>query len=53
MYEPFVVSLSDHLLMSIPDWVVTEERIDDWQTSAWDHFLASTPRTVDRAMRRE
>jgi hypothetical protein len=53
MYEPFVVSLADHLLMSIPDWIVTEERVDDWQTSAWDHFLPSTPRTVDRAMRRE
>ncbi|GCE22809.1 potassium channel family protein [Dictyobacter kobayashii] len=52
-YEPFLVSLSEHLLMPLPDWVPQGERIDDWQTSAWDHFLPSTPYTIDRAMRRE
>lgn len=53
MYEPFLVSLSDHLLIPIPEWTVDDERIDDWQTSAWDHFLQSTPRTIDRAIRSE
>ena len=53
MYEPFLVSLSDHLLMPIPEWTVNGERVDDWQTSAWDHFLQSTPRTIDRAIRHE
>lgn len=50
-YEPFLVSLSEHLLMPLPEWVPQGGRIDDWQTSAWDHFLPSTPDTIDRAMR--
>ncbi|GCE30673.1 hypothetical protein KDA_61570 [Dictyobacter alpinus] len=52
-YEPFLVSLADHLLMPIPEWIIQGEQIDDWQTSAWDHFLPSTPYAVDRAKGRE
>lgn len=52
-YEPFVDALSQHLLFALPQWYVTEDPVDDWQTSAWDHFLESTPRTVDRAIRNE
>lgn len=52
-YEPFLDALSQHLLFILPSWYVTEEPVDDWQTSAWDHFLESTPRTVDRAIRAE
>ncbi|GLV54856.1 hypothetical protein KDH_17530 [Dictyobacter sp. S3.2.2.5] len=50
-YEPFLVSLSEHLLIPLPDWIQRGERVDDWQTSAWDHFLPSTPSTIDHAMR--
>ncbi|GHO83563.1 potassium channel family protein [Dictyobacter formicarum] len=50
-YEPFLISLSEHLLMPLPEWVPQGERVDDWQTSAWDHFLPSTPEAIDRAMR--
>ncbi len=53
MYEPFVIALSSHLLMSLPTWIPEVGRVDDWETSAWDHFLESTPRTLDRAIRRE
>lgn len=53
MYEPFLLSLSDHLLMPLPTWLSQDEKVDDWQTSAWDHFLESSPQTLDRAMRRE
>jgi hypothetical protein len=53
MYEPFVVSLSEHLLMLLPGWLSQDDRVDDWQTSAWDHFLEASPQTLDRAMRRE
>ena len=52
-YEPFVDALAQHLLFTLPNWYVVEEPVDDWQTSAWDHFLTSTPRTVDRAIRTE
>jgi hypothetical protein len=53
MYEPFVISLSEHLLMPLPSWLSQDDRVDDWQTSAWDHFLEASPQTLDRAMRRE
>ena len=52
-YEPFVDALAQHLLFTLPSWYVLEDPVDDWQTSAWDHFLESTPRTVDRAIRSE
>jgi hypothetical protein len=53
MYEPFVSAMANYLLVSLPAWVVTGEVVDDWQTSAWDHFLESSPRTIDRAIRPE
>ena len=53
MYEPFVSALADYLLVPLPAWVMTGEVVDDWQTSAWDHFLESSPRTIDRAIRPE
>ncbi len=53
MYEPFVAALATHLLMPLPEWMPVPDRVDDWETSAWDHFLESTPRTLDRAIRRD
>ena len=53
MYEPFVEALSKHLLMPLPGWMPEAGRVDDWETSAWDHFLQATPRTMDRAIRRD
>lgn len=35
MYEPFVCALSEMLLMPLPLWVVGEDAIDNWKTSAW------------------
>jgi Ion channel len=52
-YEPFLLSLSKYLLMPLPDWLSQDDGVDDWQTSAWDHFLDTSPHTLDRAMRRE
>lgn len=51
MYEPFVVALAHYFLLQLPELHVVPERVDDWQTSAWDHFLASSPRTLDRTSR--
>ncbi|HEY3991316.1 MAG TPA: potassium channel family protein [Ktedonobacteraceae bacterium] len=51
MYEPFVEALADYLLVTLPDMQLISDRVDDWQTSAWDHFLPSSPRVLDRAMR--
>ena len=52
MYEPFVEALADYFIVDLPELHVIPDRVDDWQTSAWDHFLVSSPRTLDRAMRR-
>jgi hypothetical protein len=35
MYEPYVCALSDLLLMPLPPWIVGEDAIDNWKTSAW------------------
>jgi hypothetical protein len=51
MYEPFLEALSGYFLLYLPELRVSANRIDDWQTSAWDHFLSSSPNTLDRAMR--
>ncbi len=48
MYEPYVNGLSHHFLLSLPEWIPTGEIIDDWQTSAWDHFALLTQRPVAR-----
>lgn len=42
-YEPFVNALSDHLLVNLPPWISAERIVDDWQTSAWDHFAQLSP----------
>ena len=43
MYEPFINALADHLLVNLPPWIVSEKTVDDWQTSAWDHFAQWSP----------
>jgi hypothetical protein len=35
MYEPYVSSLSNMLLMPLPPWILTADAIDNWKTSAW------------------
>ncbi len=35
-YEPYVHSLSDFLLFTIPHWLPDPDTPDNWQTSAWD-----------------
>ncbi len=35
MYEPYVRSLSIHLLMELPGWLPPEKRRFNWETTAW------------------
>jgi ATP phosphoribosyltransferase regulatory subunit HisZ len=35
MYEPYVCALSEMLLMPLPAWILGEDAIDNWKTSAW------------------
>lgn len=35
MYEPYVISLADYLLVALPVWAPEAATFDNWQTSAW------------------
>lgn len=35
LYEPYVVALSEFLLMPLPPWILPDNAIDNWKTSAW------------------
>lgn len=35
MYEPYVYALSQWLMMPLPPWILPEDAIDNWKTSAW------------------
>jgi hypothetical protein len=35
MYEPYVNSLAERLLISLPPWIVARRLVDNWRTSAW------------------
>jgi len=37
MYEPYVATLSDLLLMDIPDWLPRPGTKDSWKTAAGTH----------------
>jgi voltage-gated potassium channel Kch len=47
IYEPFVQALADHLLVNLPPWVPASRTVDDWQTSAWDHFAQWSPEKIE------
>jgi hypothetical protein len=36
MYEPYVKSLADFMLVKLPPWIPLEKRADNWQTSAFE-----------------
>lgn len=46
-YEPFVHTLAEHLLVNLPPWVPATRTVDDWQTSAWDHFAQWSPEKLE------
>lgn len=35
MYEPYVFALSNLLVMPLPPWILPQDAIDNWKTSAW------------------
>ncbi|HEV2236832.1 MAG TPA: potassium channel family protein [Ktedonobacterales bacterium] len=46
IYEPFVYALGQHLGVALPPWITSGPTVDDWQTSAWDHFTEWSPATI-------
>jgi voltage-gated potassium channel Kch len=47
IYEPFVQALAEHLLVNLPPWIPASRTVDDWQTSAWDHFAQWSPEKLE------
>ena len=41
MYEPYVESLAEYLIVSLPVWSPSAETLDNWQTSAWGRISAA------------
>jgi hypothetical protein len=40
-YEPFVIALSEEIILDVSTWIPESEKLDNWQVSAWDkvnHF---------------
>jgi len=59
-YEPYVNALADHMLMTVPPWVLGANTIDNWQSSAWEKkptasLMGSTapPSILPEAAKRE
>jgi hypothetical protein len=49
MYEPYIKSLADTMLMPLPPWIVEKDVIDNWQTSAWERNPAALATKFTRA----
>ena len=43
MYEPFVTTLSEHLLMPLPAWRAGSVARENWRSSAWGQSHAADP----------
>jgi hypothetical protein len=49
LYEPYLHSLSGRLLMTLPPWIHTERKKDNWQASPWDRVIQA--RALERPRR--
>lgn len=39
MYEPYCEALAERLLLTVPPWIRTETRKDNWQSGPWDRVI--------------
>jgi hypothetical protein len=39
LYEPYLHSLSRRLLMTLPPWIQTDRKKDNWQGGPWDRAI--------------
>ncbi len=47
MYEPYVNSLSNRLMMTLPPWLPGPRRKENWLTSAWEHGEIAVSNATD------
>ncbi len=43
MYDPYLNALSKRLLMPLPEWIIREEREDNWKITAWGRSPSAIP----------
>ncbi len=36
MYEPYITGLAAYFSVTVPSWLAVEEKMDNWQVSAWE-----------------
>jgi Ion channel len=58
LYEPYAQSIARNLLITLPPWIPTETRRDNWQAGPWDRLiqaknLAALGRKADLSKRIE
>ena len=39
MYEPYCEALAQRLLLTVPSWIRTDTRKDNWQSGPWDRVI--------------
>jgi hypothetical protein len=49
LYEPYVIALAEELVLSLPNWIVSADDVDDWATTAWQTDPRVALRAVDSA----
>jgi hypothetical protein len=49
MYEPYVQSLSEFLLLALPEWFLEKDVFDNWQVSAWERISGAPASPRDSA----
>ncbi len=42
MYEPYSESIALRLLITLPPWVHTEKKKDNWEAGPWDRAIQAT-----------
>lgn len=52
LYEPYVYSLSNYLMMPLPPWVPAQATADNWRTSAWERTPQPSPSPLQRCAAR-
>jgi hypothetical protein len=51
MYEPYVNSLANYLMMPLPPWIPARMTADNWRTSAWERTPQTTAGPLQRCAR--
>jgi len=44
MYEPYVNAIASRLLITLPPWLHSEKKQDNWQVAPWDEAIQARRR---------